>query len=90
MEKLSKYEFEKVELLMMLNSRPKSETELDVVIEEMDGRLKDEEIQEVLGVIRIVLGGEDEEGEDLQGGGEEMVVDEEEEVQESMVNGDSK
>ncbi|KAJ6257127.1 DNA-directed RNA polymerase III subunit rpc9 [Drechslerella dactyloides] len=51
-EALVKYQFEKIEVLMVLNHLPKNETELDVLVEELESRLSDEEITQVLDTIR--------------------------------------
>ncbi|RVD89985.1 uncharacterized protein DFL_000969 [Arthrobotrys flagrans] len=48
----SPLQFEKIEVLMMLNHLPKNETELDVLIEELESRLSEEQIAEVLDTIR--------------------------------------
>ncbi|KAK6507351.1 hypothetical protein TWF481_005788 [Arthrobotrys musiformis] len=45
-------QFEKIEVLMMLNHLPKNETELDVLIEELESRLSEEQISEVLNIIQ--------------------------------------
>ncbi|EPS43451.1 hypothetical protein H072_2554 [Dactylellina haptotyla CBS 200.50] len=54
--RLAKFPFEKVEVLMIINHQPKSETELDVLIEELDSRLSDDQISEVLEVLQGVSG----------------------------------
>ncbi|KAK6343203.1 hypothetical protein TWF730_010803 [Orbilia blumenaviensis] len=48
----SPLQFEKIEVLMMLNHLPKNETELDVLIEELESRLSEEQIAEVLSIIQ--------------------------------------
>ncbi|KAK6336584.1 hypothetical protein TWF718_009386 [Orbilia javanica] len=48
----SPLQFEKIEVLMMLNHLPKNETELDVLIEELESRLSEEQITEVLDAIQ--------------------------------------
>lgn len=47
----SKFKLEKGEVLMMLNERPETAAELDVIIEEMESRFTEEEITEILGVV---------------------------------------
>ncbi|KAF3918585.1 hypothetical protein AA313_de0201582 [Arthrobotrys entomopaga] len=54
-ESLAKFNFEKIEVLMMLNHLPKNETELDVLIEELESRLSEQEIAETLSAIHAVL-----------------------------------
>ncbi|KAK6512670.1 hypothetical protein TWF506_008845 [Arthrobotrys conoides] len=48
----SPLQFEKIEVLMMLNHLPKNETELDVLIEELESRLSEEQITGILNTIR--------------------------------------
>ena len=48
---------------MILNLRPATTAELDVVVEEMDQRFSEEEVERILGVIKGVLGGASGEGE---------------------------
>ncbi|KAK6346975.1 hypothetical protein TWF696_007070 [Orbilia brochopaga] len=55
-EALVKHQFEKIEVLMILNHLPKNETELDVLVEELESRLSDEEISQVLDTIRSTFG----------------------------------
>ncbi|KAF3917387.1 hypothetical protein ABW21_db0204024 [Orbilia brochopaga] len=55
-ETLVKYQFEKIEVLMILNNLPKNETELDVLVEELESRLSDDEIAQVLDTIRTIFG----------------------------------
>ncbi|KAF3081729.1 hypothetical protein TWF569_010946 [Orbilia oligospora] len=47
----SPLQFEKIEVLMILNHLPKNETELDVLIEELESRLSEEQITKVLDTI---------------------------------------
>ncbi|KAK6525528.1 hypothetical protein TWF281_010590 [Arthrobotrys megalospora] len=51
----SSLQFEKIEVLMMLNHLPKNETELDVFIEELESRLSEEQITEVLDIIQSAV-----------------------------------
>ncbi|KAK6537729.1 hypothetical protein TWF694_011897 [Orbilia ellipsospora] len=54
-ESLTRFNFEKIEVLMILNHLPKNETELDVLIEELESRLAEKEIAEILEAIHTVL-----------------------------------
>ncbi|KAH0559641.1 hypothetical protein GP486_003842 [Trichoglossum hirsutum] len=53
---LRPYALEKPEYLMILNLRPATTAELDVVVEEMDQRFKEEEVEAMLKIIGEVLG----------------------------------
>jgi DNA-directed RNA polymerase subunit F len=53
---LRPYALEKPEYLMILNLRPATTAELDVVVEEMDQRFKEEEVEAMLRIIGGVLG----------------------------------
>jgi hypothetical protein len=63
MQRATPYQLEKVELLMIINSRPASLAELDVLIEELDTRLTEEQIEELLTLVRECFGGPEEEEE---------------------------
>ncbi|KAH0536284.1 hypothetical protein FGG08_006822 [Glutinoglossum americanum] len=67
---LRPYALEKPEYLMILNLRPATTAELDVVVEEMDQRFKEEEVEAMLRIIGEVLGrpGEGEGSEGVEGG----------------------
>ncbi|KAF2458686.1 RNA polymerase Rpb4-domain-containing protein [Lineolata rhizophorae] len=56
--RLEKFNLTKAELLMILNLRPKFSA-LDPIIEEADVRFSEEQLQEIVDIIRDVLGGED-------------------------------
>ena len=66
-DKLEPYELSKAEVLMISNLRPTTSVLLDVIVEECDERFSEEQQEGILGVIRDVLGGEEEE----EGEGEE-------------------
>ncbi|KAI9764419.1 MAG: hypothetical protein M1840_008442 [Geoglossum simile] len=57
---LRPYKLEKPELLMILNLRPATTAELDVVVEEMDQRFAEPEVEAILRVVAEVLGGGEE------------------------------
>ncbi|KAI9776151.1 MAG: hypothetical protein M1839_000567 [Geoglossum umbratile] len=60
---LRPYQLEKPEFLMILNLRPATTAELDVVVEEMDQRFGEAEVEAILGVVKGVLGGVGGEGQ---------------------------
>lgn len=67
MERATPYGLEKVELLMIVNSRPNSLAELDVLVEELEQRLTEEQIDELLALVKECFGGpEEEEGEEME------------------------
>ena len=68
---LRPYALEKPEYLMILNLRPATTAELDVVVEEMDQRFKEEEVETMLKIIGDVLGRPGEE----EGATDEMEVE---------------
>lgn len=51
-ENLVQFGLEKIEILMVLNHLPKNETELDVLVEELETRLSEEQIQTILTAIQ--------------------------------------
>ncbi|KAF3942252.1 hypothetical protein ABW19_dt0202564 [Dactylella cylindrospora] len=55
-EALAKFQLEKIEVLMILNHQPKNETELDVLVEELETRFTEEQIQEILENVDNILG----------------------------------
>ncbi|ERS96324.1 hypothetical protein HMPREF1624_07234 [Sporothrix schenckii ATCC 58251] len=72
-ERLHRYDLAKGELLMVLNMRPQTPAQLHACIEEVEGRLTEEQQSEILDIVAEVLGqfpvaeGEpDEEMEDAQ------------------------
>jgi len=72
------FDLTKSERLMLLNQRPTSELEVHLLIEESEERLGDEKVQEVLAIVKEVLGtgeeeeqGEEEESMDADANGEE-------------------
>ncbi|KAI9674101.1 MAG: hypothetical protein M1817_001919 [Caeruleum heppii] len=67
---LAPYALTKAELLMILNLRPTSIEVLDTVVEEMEARFADEQVEGILRVVGEVLGGERGGGVDGTGEGE--------------------
>ncbi|KAL4236937.1 hypothetical protein ACF0H5_005323 [Mactra antiquata] len=63
MKALEPFNFTKAETLQLLNLRPKSAVEIQLIIEESEERLTEEQIYEVLDIIREHLPGNDEEEE---------------------------
>ncbi|RPA83248.1 hypothetical protein BJ508DRAFT_413644 [Ascobolus immersus RN42] len=63
MSRAAPFQLEKVELLMIINQRPKGLAELDVLVEELESRLSEEQIEELLGLVRECFGGEEDGGE---------------------------
>jgi len=55
-EQLAKFQLEKIEVLMVLNHLPKNETELDVLVEELESRLSDDKVAQALEIINQVSG----------------------------------
>ncbi|KAF9192188.1 hypothetical protein BGZ51_006162 [Haplosporangium sp. Z 767] len=72
----SKYELMKVELLQILNLRPKSPVELLLVIEEFEERFTMESCDDMLRIIAECLPRDDDEELGEEGGEEEQQVDE--------------
>lgn len=61
MQSLEPFKFTKAERLQLLNLRPKSAVEIQLIIEESEERLSEDQIYEVLGIVREQLPGDYEE-----------------------------
>ena len=60
---LEPFNLTKSELLVILNTRPQDQSLLDCVVEECDERFSTEQQDEILRIVRDVLGGDEEQGE---------------------------
>jgi hypothetical protein len=68
---LDQYDIEKAEFLQIINLRPTTPPELDVIIEEMEDRFTEAQIEEMLAIVKEILGDPDEMEEDAIGGAAE-------------------
>lgn len=64
---LYQYDIEKAEFLQIINLRPTTPPELDVIIEEMEDRFTEAQIEEMLAIVKEILGDPDEMEEDAIG-----------------------
>lgn len=59
MERVAKFKLEKVELLMIINNKPTSYPELDVLVEEMEQRFGEDGVEEIIGIVKECFGWEE-------------------------------
>ncbi|XP_037092786.1 DNA-directed RNA polymerase III subunit RPC9-like [Pollicipes pollicipes] len=57
MQAIAKFKLTKSEKLQLLNTRPTSAVEIQLIIDESEERLKDEEVEQILEVVRTTLPG---------------------------------
>lgn len=60
MERMTPYKLEKIEMLMIINSRPLSYPELDILVEELESRLTEEQVEEIIAIVRECFGAPEE------------------------------
>lgn len=71
---LEPFDLEEAELLMILNVRPASIPELDVVVEEAESRFSNNQMEEMIDIIADILGKAPEEQENGEEGGEQAAA----------------